>query len=244
MYSLILMSAMVGGAETPSFHGRLVGGCYGCYGPVVVNYSSCYGSSCNGCWGNSCHGGFGFLGLRNLFWNHRANVLSRRSYGCWGSTCYGCTGSSCHGGVWGAATSMGCWGSSCTGCTGCHGCTGSVGGVSYYEGSVVVMPAVGTAKIEPEENISANLIVELPAKAKLYVDGNLIPGEAASRKFHTPALAKGKSYYYELKAELTVAGKPVVEERKVTIKAGETITEKFEKLVAANADNDVKVASH
>ena len=112
-----------------------------------------------------------------------------------------------------------------------------VGGVSYYDGAVIVMPSVGTAKVEPEDSIGANLIVELPSKAKLYVDGRLIEGDALSRKFHTPNLTKGKTYYYVLKAELTVAGKPVVEERKVLIKAGETITEKFEKLASAvNAD--------
>ena len=99
------------------------------------------------------------------------------------------------------------------------------------------MPSIGTAKVEPEDSIGANLIVELPSKAKLYVDGRLIEGDALSRKFHTPILTKGKTYYYELKAEITVAGKPVVEERKVLVKAGETITEKFEKLASAvNAD--------
>jgi len=71
--------------------------------------------------------------------------------------------------------------------------------VSYYDGAVIVMPSTGTAKVEPEDMISASLIVELPARAKFYVDGKLIPGESASRKFHTPQLAKGKTYYYEFK---------------------------------------------
>lgn len=253
MYSLLLMTAMAGGGDAPAFGGRLLGGCHGCHGTVVVAYS-CYGSSCNGCWGSSClgsacygsscHGsschGFGFLGIRNLI--HR--VAANRAAGCYGS-CHGCWGSSCHGSSCYGSSCHGCWGSSCHGswgssCMGssCHGCVGSVsGGVSHYEGAVVVMPAVGTARIEQDDdkNQSASLIVELPAGAKLYVDGQLVPGDATARRFHTPELVRGKTYYYEMKAELTVAGKPVVEERKVTVKAGETIRESFEKLTAVAA---------
>jgi uncharacterized protein (TIGR03000 family) len=236
MYSLLFMTAMAGGGDAPAFGGRLLGGCHGCQGAVVAY--SCFGSSCNGCWGSSCHGsscygsscqgsschGTGFLGLRNR--------LNSRAAGCYGS-CHGCWGSSCHG----------CWGSSCHGSS-CHGCVGSIGGsVSYYEGSVVVMPAVGTAKIEQddEKNQSASLIVELPAGAKLFVDGQLIPGDATARRFHTPVLVRGKTYYYDMKAELTVAGKPVVEERKVMVMAGQTVRETFGKLAGVATGEDTFV---
>lgn len=203
MYSLLLMSAMAGGADVPQFHGRLFGGCHGS--------TACYGSSCNGCGGGSCHGG-GVFG-------HRAG----RATGCYGSSCHGCYGSSCHG----------CWGSSC------HGCVGSTGGNVWYSGgAVITMPAVGTAKIEEDEKQSANITVELPAGAKLYVDGTLVTGEDAVRHFHTPRLATGKQYFYAMKAEITVAGKPVVEEKQVIVRAGDRVTEKFEKLSAA-----AKVAS-
>jgi uncharacterized protein (TIGR03000 family) len=209
MYSLLLMTAMAGGADVPQFHGRLFGGCQGS--------AACYGSSCNGCWGGSCHGG-GLFG-------HRAG----RASGCYGSSCNGCYGSSCHG-----SSCHGCWGSSC------HGCVGSIGGsgIWYSESAVITMPAVGTAKLEEDEQQSANITVELPAGSKLYVDGNLVTGEETVRHFHTPALARGKQYYYTMKAEVTVAGKPVVEEKQIVVRAGERVTEKFEKLSAA-----AKVAS-
>lgn len=100
-------------------------------------------------------------------------------------------------------------------------------GVTYYDGAVIVMPSTGTAKMEVEEKQAANLTIEMPAGSKLFVDGTLVPGDATSRKFHTPQLVKGKKYYYEMKAEMTVAGKPVVEQRTVVVTAGDTITEKF-----------------
>ena len=168
-------------------------------------------------------------------------------HGCQGvSACYGtcCGGSSCHGGgIFGhKAHRSGCWGSSCHGCWGssCQGCVGSIGGsgIWYSESAVITMPSIGTAKLEDDEKQSANITVELPAGAKLYVDGNLVTGEETTRHFHTPTLARGKQYVYTMKAEVTVAGKPVVEEKQVLIKAGDRVTEKFEKLSAA-----AKVAS-
>jgi uncharacterized protein (TIGR03000 family) len=117
---------------------------------------------------------------------------------------------------------------------------GSIGGsgIWHSESAVITMPSVGTAKLEDDEKQSANITVELPAGAKLYVDGNLVTGEDAIRHFHTPTLARGKQYVYLMKAEMTVAGKPVVEEKQVIVRAGDRVTEKFEKLSSA-----AKVAS-
>ena len=108
---------------------------------------------------------------------------------------------------------MGCWGSSC------HGCAGSMSsGIWYNESAVITMPAVGTAKLEDDEKQSANITVELPAGAKLYVDGNLVTGDDTVRHFHTPTLTRGKQYYYTMKAEVTVAGKPVTEEKQILVR--------------------------
>ena len=85
MYSLMLMTAMAGGADVPQFHGRLFGGCNGS--------TACYGSSCNGCCGgSSCHGG-GIFGHKA----YRTGCSGSSCSGCWGSSCNGCWGSSCHG---------------------------------------------------------------------------------------------------------------------------------------------------
>ncbi|HYH68764.1 MAG TPA: TIGR03000 domain-containing protein [Urbifossiella sp.] len=103
MYSLVLMTAMTGGADAPQFNGyfrNLFNGCNGCDGGAA-RYS-CYGGGCAGC--NGCDGGcdggaiFGVRDRVRSWWN--AN-------GCCGGTvamagCTGCCGGtaaySCFGG--------------------------------------------------------------------------------------------------------------------------------------------------
>jgi len=85
----------------------------------------------------------------------------------------------------------------------------------------------------------ARLMIEIPNDAKLFVDGVEVPGTGTSRLFHTPELLAGQDFYYDLKAEVVVNGKPVVEETRVVVKAGERSTAKFEKLVAAAAPQEV-----
>jgi uncharacterized protein (TIGR03000 family) len=79
----------------------------------------------------------------------------------------------------------------------------------------------------------ARITVELPASAKLYVDGVLKNSEGLVRNFHTPDLTKGQSYYYDLKAEITIDGNTITDEKRIIVKAGETINEAFPKMVAA-----------
>jgi uncharacterized protein (TIGR03000 family) len=76
----------------------------------------------------------------------------------------------------------------------------------------------------------ARLVVALPEGAKLYVDGKLIPNAAARKSFSTPALARGQTYYYEVKAEMTVDDQPVSQTRRVLIRAGQTVREDFSSL--------------
>jgi uncharacterized protein (TIGR03000 family) len=102
-------------------------------------------------------------------------------------------------------------------------------------------PPVMTIPAEPmkkpagsdDKPMGANLKFKVPAETKLYVDGKLAPGSGTERAFYTPALEAGKKFFYEVKAELVVDGKPVVEEKKVIVEAGADITETFEKLTAS-----------
>ena len=84
--------------------------------------------------------------------------------------------------------------------------------------------------------------VVLPANAKLFVDGRATGGEGTERAFFTPPLARGQKFYYDVKAELVVDGKPVVEEKRVIVQAGDDLRESFPKLFAAVA-NPANVAS-
>jgi uncharacterized protein (TIGR03000 family) len=211
MYSLLLMSAMAGSGDATAFNGRFLGnhfagGCGGCRGTVVV--ASCHGcSGCSGCYGSGCYGS-----------SCHGGVFGSR---IWGASCYGssCLGSSCHG----------CLGSSCLGS--CHGCFGtSTMGVTVIEGEIITMPSTGTVKLEDQD--AARIRIELPPGAKLFVDGQ--PVDATSGQFHTPPLPRGRTFTYDMKAEVTVNGKVIVEEKTITVKAGETTTEKFGKLTVAS----------
>ncbi len=187
-------------------------------------HSSCHGSSCHatvtscsGCY-SSCHG--------SCYGTHSS---------CFGSSCLGssCFGSSCHGGAVYYGSDF----------TPSHGCGGMIVGSAILPGNA---PIYGTpmaitidrtsefrASVVTPTAAPARLTIEVPANVKLYVDGALTKGEGETRNFHTPELQSGKTFYYELKAELTMNGKTVTEEKRVTVKAGDTLTEQFPKLTAA-----------
>ena len=247
MYGIVLMAALATGSGTPAADATPPAvvvpqmavpytGCFssGCCGGVMISggcystgccggdYSGCY-SSCTGCCGGS---GSGFLGLRSrmsgLFGSRRSSCS-----GCYSSSCYGssCFGSACYGG-------------------------GGYGGAMYYGSDfhggygspVIVGSAAPSRRMEFEaartkpDAAPARLTIEVPAEAKLYVDGQLTKGEGTSRNFHTPDLVDGQSFFYELKAEVMVDGRPVSETKRVIVRSGEAFTESFPKLVAALKD--------
>lgn len=222
----------VGRVVTAPFRllGRQNSSCYG---------SSCYGSSCYGsaCYGSSCFG---------------PTFYSSACYGsCYGSSCFG---SACYGSSYGSA----CYGSACYGssCFGCAGYSPVILGETYGVPVAPAMPAVpltssagesyGTVTLSgsrnaaptvtvetPADAASASLSLELPAAATLYVDGQLIAGGGESRQFHTPALPRGQAFFYEVKAVVEVNGQAEVEQKRVVVKAGESLRESFPKLIAS-----------
>ena len=206
-------------------------GLRGAFAPVgsYRSWGCCGGyASCSGCFGTSCSGCFGSCS------------------GCYGGSCHGCFGSSCHGGgvYFGSAVYGGCYGSSSVGCYGggCVGYGAGCVGSGFALPSIPVvpaaaeMPAGGTVAFKPTpESSAAALTVSLPAAAKLYVDGQLVAGDGPARRFHTPPLEAGRSFYYELKAEVLVGGKVEVEETKVVVRAGDSREVSFAKLAAVVA---------
>ncbi len=249
MYGLVLMTALATGSGTPSVDatppaGIVVmapSGCFssGCYSSGCYS-SGCYGSSCNGssCYGsnscNGCNGGGLFSRARTAF----TGLFGRR-----GSSCSGCNGSSCNG--------SSCYGSSCYGSTSCYGgaqyygsdfhggCTGCTGHIVGYAPAVSVphvsIPADSEylAARTKLNAAPARLTVELPAEAKLFVDGQVTKGEGTSRNFHTPELSKDQTFFYEIKAEVVVDGTVVTESKRVLVRSGDVLTESFPKLLAA-----------
>jgi uncharacterized protein (TIGR03000 family) len=207
MYSMVLMAALASGADAPACHWRSChggyGGCYGCHG--------CYGSVGHG--GHGCHGGWGCHGCHGGWGSH----------GCYGSYggCYGCHG--------------------CYGATGYYGCYGCAGGYAPAYGVVPTGPPVEAVPAEklpvnPKKKTTsaeaerAQLVVELPTDAKLYVDGSAVKSTAAKRTFSTPPLEPGQAYYYMLRAEVVRDGQTIAETARVIVRAGEVARASFPNL--------------
>jgi uncharacterized protein (TIGR03000 family) len=73
----------------------------------------------------------------------------------------------------------------------------------------------------------ARLLFDLPQGANLYVDGNLIERAGERKSFRTPPLEKGEHYYYELRVEVVRDGRKFVENKKVTLAAGDVVKTDF-----------------
>jgi len=75
---------------------------------------------------------------------------------------------------------------------------------------------------KPETAAPALIQVNLPADAKLTIDGALTSSTSASRTFSTPTLDTGKEYFYTLKAEVVRDGKTFSATKRVAVEAGKT----------------------
>jgi len=205
MYSIVLMMALSGGTETPSFHGRH-GDCCGCAGYSGCN-GGCYGGH-GGCWGGGCNG---------------CHARHHRERGCH-HRCHGCNGNGCNG--------YGCHGYAGNGCCGAYaapvGCHG--GAVAPHPG---MMPGKGPApeKAPPPkpkggtEEVSnaapAIIVVTLPAEAKLTIDDNVTKSDSAVRVFASPAIERGRDFSYTLKGEIVREGRTLTTSQEVKVRAGQ-----------------------
>jgi uncharacterized protein (TIGR03000 family) len=89
-------------------------------------------------------------------------------------------------------------------------------------------PKEGEPKGKGGEGKAARLLFEVPAEAKIYIDGQLMKGTDARRSFVTPNLDPRETYFYDVKIEVARGGKPMVEERQVVIRAGDIVTTAFD----------------
>jgi uncharacterized protein (TIGR03000 family) len=65
------------------------------------------------------------------------------------------------------------------------------------------------------------LVVEVPAKAKIFVNDRLTSTPGEVREYVSRNLTRGYNYTYEVRAELEVDGKMVTETKKVDLRAGQ-----------------------
>jgi uncharacterized protein (TIGR03000 family) len=160
-------------------------------------------------WGRGCHGGWG---------------------GCYG--CYGCWGG-CWGGCYGC---YGCWGGYAYGGWGGYGYGGWGRGYGYayaapiYAGTMVMtasaprIEAPMMAALPPD---AARIVVDVPADAKLFVDGQPTKSTASRRVLQSPGLEPGSKYSYLLRAELQRDGRRYQQTKKVAVRAGQETTASF-----------------
>lgn len=207
MYSMVLMAALTTGIDMPDIGRRGGRGCHGCYG------GGCYGSYYGGCYGGwgggygGCYGGYG---------------------GGWGG-CYGGMGGGGYGRgyggyVWGGQPVMGGYAYSSPMMYG----NTLTPGWGNYNSPLVLGNGNFTNPVTTQSFYSgggaqaneATIIVNLPAEATLTFDGQPTQSRSSRRVFHSPPLEPGKTYTYELAAEINRGGRPVQERRHVEVHAG------------------------
>jgi uncharacterized protein (TIGR03000 family) len=81
----------------------------------------------------------------------------------------------------------------------------------------------------------AEVQVQLPADAKLYVEGQAVDLSTGNRKLVSPNLEPGRDYVYTVKAEAVRDGKTVSQTRQVRVRAGHLSQVDFGQLEEAAA---------
>ena len=127
--------------------------------------------------------------------------------------------------------------------------TGCIGGCHSNYAPVPVSPPVVPGKapekiMKPAEEIKkegaapkeAKLIVDLPADAKLFIDDRPMEFTSQHPIFVTPGLQAGKTYYYDLRAEMMRDGKAVSDTKRVVFHAGDELRESFAGLERKTSD--------
>lgn len=107
---------------------------------------------------------------------------------------------------------------SCGGCYNwswcCDGCCGGCGDGGFG------LAAADNADHAPGQ---ALIVVSLPEKAGLFVNGQKIDLPSAKRQILTPALESGRDYLYTVKTTVLQDGKPVEKVKQVAFRAGQVV---------------------
>jgi uncharacterized protein (TIGR03000 family) len=130
--------------------------------------------------------------------------------GCCGG-CYGC----CGGGY-------GC-GGGCYGCGGGYGAgIATGGGYGAGIGGDIAWTTTTPAQTQQfsEAEAPATIIVNVPAAAKVTIDGVATTSTSSRRVFVSPELSSDKEFHYTLQAEFEQDGKPVSVKKVVAVRGG------------------------
>jgi uncharacterized protein (TIGR03000 family) len=75
--------------------------------------------------------------------------------------------------------------------------------------------------------VQGTVVVNLPADAKMYVDGQQANLSSPIRSFTTPQLQPGRDYFYNIKAVAYRNGETRVQSARVVVRAGQTARVQF-----------------
>jgi uncharacterized protein (TIGR03000 family) len=89
------------------------------------------------------------------------------------------------------------------------------------EGEKLKTPPRPKTTEEASLRAPATIVVSLPAAAKLAIDDTITTSTSGTRVFASPALERGKDFYYTLKGELLFDGRTLTASKQVKVRAGE-----------------------
>lgn len=204
-----------------SSRGGLFGGHHGNRGCSGSGYacSSYVGYGCSSS-GHGCSGRGGLFSGGLFGGHHGGRGCNGGGYGCSGSYGggYGCSGSYGYGGGYGCSGS---------------GCTGGV----YGPGGTIIVPSTTPKDMPKGEKINdpkktsiegpATIVVNLPAEARLLVDGAATTSTSARRTLVTPSLLVGSTYVYNMTAEIVRDGRTVSQTQQVSVRGGQSVAVQF-----------------
>lgn len=87
------------------------------------------------------------------------------------------------------------------------------------------------------------VVVQLPADANMFVEGQIFNLTSATRAFVTPELQPGRAYYYTVTVEAVRHGKTLRDSKEITVAAGRTTQVDFTHLDRGVARVTVQVPS-
>jgi uncharacterized protein (TIGR03000 family) len=87
-------------------------------------------------------------------------------------------------------------------------------------------------RLHDDRAAPATVVLSVPARAMVTVEGHALRSTGRERTFRTPALAPAESYVYTVKVTVVLDGREEVETREVTVTPGETTRVSFDKLFA------------
>jgi len=130
---------------------------------------------------------------------------------------------------------------------GCYGYYGGYGRYGYrgydcYYGGWSAMP-VAAPTMQAAAATPAQLVVRLPADAKLFVDDQPTSSRSTQRTFVTPNLDPGYVYSYTVRAEIVRDGQKHIETKKVNVSAGGVSQLSFTESAMTRANGGESVAS-